>query len=335
VGSLNTENFTYGELDKSLNLHTGGFNTFLDTYLENQNDEKMLPKFVVNSRSMNNKVGKMFDLLGEIIIKTKYMDKDRLKAVLTRHQSRIEANIKRNGFGYTRTRLFSYFSNSGMFDEITGGIEYSWFIKELMKEYDQNADQISANLLKTATALFNRENLITSFTCAESDVSKFTEAFKSFAEDLPTEKMSYQTWKFDLKNLNEGFLTASKVQYVLKGYDYKKLGYKWDGKMRVLRQVLSTDWLHNQVRVIGGAYGGFSLFFPNGRVYFASYRDPNLKKTLENYDASSKYLREFKADETDMTRFIIGTIARMDRPLTPSQKGNLAVQRYIEKTTLN
>ena len=82
-------------------------------------------------------------------------------------------------------------------------------------------------------------------------------------------------------------------------------------------------------------YGGFSLFFPNGRVYFASYRDPNLKKTLENYDASSKYLREFKADETDMTRFIIGTIARMDRPLTPSQKGNLAVQRYIEKTTLN
>ena len=34
-----------------------------------------------------------------------------------------------------------------------------------------------------------------------------------------------------------------------------------------------------------------------------------------------------------MTRFIIGTIARMDRPLTPSQKGELAVRRYFYKTT--
>ena len=333
LGSMNTENYSYGDLDKSLNLDTGGFRTFLDDYLENQNDDKMLPKFIVESKSMNDKVEKMFELIGEIVNHTKYMDKDRLKAVLTRHQSRIDANIKRNGFGYTRTRLFSYFSNAGMFDEKTGGIEYYWFISELIKTFDQNADQISAKLLQTAQLLFNRKNLVVSTTCAESDISGFVDAFEDFAETLPDKELSYQKWKFDLKNLKEGFLTASKVQYVLKGYDFKKLGYEWNGKMYVLRQVLSTDWLQNQVRVIGGAYGGFSLFYPNGNVYFASYRDPNLKETLDNYDGSPDYLRQFNADEKDMTRFIIGTIARMDRPLTPSAKGNLAVRRYFEKTT--
>jgi len=323
LGSLNTENYNYGDLDKSLNLHTGGFRTFLQSFVENQNDEKMLPKFVIDSKSMNDKVEKMFELIGEIVNHTKYMDKDRLKAVLTRHQSRIDANIKRNGFGYTRTRLFSYFSNTGIFDEKTGGIEYYWFITELMKTFDQNAERISSKLVQTANMLFSSKNLVVSTTCAESDISEFDDAFVDFAETLPDKEVSYQTWKFDLNNLKEGFLTASKVQYVLKGYDFKKLGYEWDGKMHVLRQVLSTDWLQNQVRVIGGAYGGFSLFYPNGNVYFASYRDPNLKETLDNYDASPSFLRQFNVDEKDMTRFIIGTIARMDRPLTPSAKGNL------------
>ena len=128
-------------------------------------------------------------------------------------------------------------------------------------------------------------------------------------------------------------LAASKVQYVIKGYDYKKLGYKWNGKMRVLSQILSSDYLQNQIRVIGGAYGGFCSFGSTGQVYFASYRDPNLKETLKNFDAAPEYLSNFKADDKEMLRYIIGTIARIDRPLTPSQKGNAAVQNYFQKTT--
>jgi Zn-dependent M16 (insulinase) family peptidase len=64
-----------------------------------------------------------------------------------------------------------------------------------------------------------------------------------------------------------------------------------------------------------------------------SYRDPNLKETLNNYDSTTVYLDKFKADDLAMTRYIIGTISRIDRPRTPSQKGKLAMQYYFEKTT--
>ena len=103
--------------------------------------------------------------------------------------------------------------------------------------------------------------------------------------------------------------------------------------MRVLNQVLSRDYLQNTIRVIGGAYGGFSSFSENGQVYFASYRDPNLTETLENYRASTDFIKEFEADDEAMTRFIIGTVARMDRPLTPSEKGNVAVRYHLEGVT--
>ena len=135
----------------------------------------------------------------------------------------------------------------------------------------------------------------------------------------------------ECREKNEGFLTASKVQYVLKGFDYKKLGYNWSGKMLVLSQILSTDWLQTQIRVVGGAYGGWSTFTPGGVAFFASYRDPNLKETIANYDSTPGYLTKFEADDKEMTRYIIGTIAGLDRPLTPSEKGDVAVKYFIEK----
>jgi Zn-dependent M16 (insulinase) family peptidase len=111
------------------------------------------------------------------------------------------------------------------------------------------------------------------------------------------------------------------------------LGYQWNGKMRVLNQILSSDWLQNQVRVIGGAYGGFSSIAPNGQIMFHSYRDPNLKETIENYNAIPQYLEKLEVNEKEMTRYILGTIADVDNPLTPSQKGDVAVRYALEKTS--
>jgi len=162
----------------------------------------------------------------------------------------------------------------------------------------------------------------------------FSAGFENLAGSLPEGEDQIAEWKFDFANKNEGLLTASKVQYVIKVYNLKKLGYEWDGKMRVLNQILSRDWLQNQIRVIGGAYGAFCGFSPSGDVFFASYRDPNLKETLENYDATPGFLHDFEADKKAMTRFLIGTISGMDRPLTASQKGDIAIQRYFEKTTI-
>ena len=63
------------------------------------------------------------------------------------------------------------------------------------------------------------------------------------------------------------------------------------------------------------------------------YRDPNLKETLETYGKTPEFLNNFEADEKTMTRFIIGTVSDLDQPRTASQKGDIAVQYYFEKTT--
>ncbi len=333
LGSMSTENYTYGELDNELNIHTGGFSASLNSYLVNWDDNQLMPKVIISSKAMHNKVEKMYELIAEVVNKSRYSDTDRLKAVLTRHQSRLEQNVTRNGFAYAQRRQASYYSQDGMFDELTGGMAYYWFITRLSQDFDAMQDDIIKNLARTADLLFSKNNLVAALTCSEEDLDGSKEALMEMIPSLPTEKAEILAWNLEPVKKNEGLLAASKVQYVIKGYDFKKLGYQYNGKMRVLQQVLSRDWLQNRIRVIGGAYGGFARFSPTGQVIFGSYRDPNLIETLENFDATPGFLHEFDADETTMTRFIIGTIAGMDRPLTPSQKGDRAVQRFFEKTT--
>ena len=333
LGMMSTEKYTYGDLNRNLNIHLGGFSTSLNTYLENNDDSKIIPMFMVTSKMMNAKNDKMFELALEVILKSKFSDTARLKEVLARLQSQTESSLKRNGYNVALRRLPSYYSNEGMFNELTNGLEYYWFLTNLLKSFDNNASQITENLTKIAQLLFVKENLLSSVTCGKNDLNAYTKGLVDFSKRLAAEKPQYNTWQFDLDKKNEGILTASKVQFVLTGYNFKKLGYSWNGNMRVLNQILSTDYLHNQIRVIGGAYGGFCSFSSDGMVSFSSYRDPNLKSTIDVYNGIPDYLSKFNTDEKSMTRYIIGTISGIDQPRTPQQKGGAAFSYYFTKRT--
>jgi presequence protease len=330
---LNTDNYTYADLNKELNIHTGMFNASLPSWLEERDDDKLIPKLEVTSKAMGDKVQKMFDLTAEIINHTKYCDTERLETVLEKHQAQLDANVKRNGYMYAARRQGSYISKRGLYRELTGGLDYYWFVTELVKQFKEDPQAVCEKLQKTADILFVKGNLMVATTCTNDQLPAFTDALGTLIDALPADEVTLSEWNLDPVALNEGILAPSKVQYVVEGADYTDLGYQWNGNMRVLSQILSTDYLQTRIRVMGGAYGGWSSISSYGTATFNSYRDPNLKETLENYAGIPAYLEGLEADETEMTRYIIGTIAGIDSPLTPSQKGERAVNYYFTGTT--
>ncbi|HMA62271.1 MAG TPA: insulinase family protein [bacterium] len=329
LGKLNTENYNYGELDNQLNMHTGGFSTYLTSYLADNDDDKLRPKIVVSSKATNDKSQKMLELTSEILTRSKIDDKKRLKTLLTRYQARQYAKVMRSGMQLALTRVSSYYSKYGQLREMTAGYSYYRFITDLTENYDQNYDQIVSNLKDVAKLVFNKNNLVSAITCTNKDLKNYNQDLPILVSKLDDDPVNYREWNFEFDKKNEGLMTPSEVQYVVKAYDFKDLGYDYNGKMRVLNQILSRDWLTQQLRVIGGAYGGFAGFSRRGNVYFASYRDPNLKKTLDNIDQSPEFLKKFDPSEDEMTRFIIGTISKIDEPLSPSQEGSTALKYYM------
>ena len=161
---------------------------------------------------------------------------------------------------------------------------------------------------------------------------------KAAAEDLQT--ASEKTDKLlafypvpELEKCSEGFKTAAKIQYVARSGNYRKEGYTYTGAMRVLRTIMSYEYLWNQVRVVGGAYGCSGSFSRSGDVVFASYRDPHLKRTSEVYEGIPAWLESFSVDERDMTKYVIGTMSDMDIPLSPRAMGSRSFSSYIENIT--
>ena len=97
--------------------------------------------------------------------------------------------------------------------------------------------------------------------------------------------------------------------------------------------ILGYEYLWTNVRVKGGAYGCMCNFGKAGDSYFVSYRDPNLKKTMDTFEKTGDYLRSFTADERTMTKYIIGAISDLDIPMNPSAKGSRSSSAYLTNQT--
>ena len=154
LGKFDTENYTYGEIDNELNIHTGAFSSSISTYNAGRDDSEIIPKFVIQSKSVSDKTGKMLELAAEIISTTDFSDKDRLKTLMIRHLAEIDANVKNNGLNYAAQRMFSYFSHTGVCNEMMSGLEYYWFISDLVNNFDERADEIITNLADLSASLF-------------------------------------------------------------------------------------------------------------------------------------------------------------------------------------
>jgi Zn-dependent M16 (insulinase) family peptidase len=151
-------------------------------------------------------------------------------------------------------------------------------------------------------------------------------ACKAKLFDMPTDK---KTLDIQPTAYNEGFRTSGQVQYVCRCGNFKEKGLPYHGALRVLKVMMGYDYLWLNVRVKGGAYGCMCNFQKTGESYFVSYRDPNLAETLSVYANAAEYIRNFKADERTMTKYIIGAISDKDTPLTPQAKGVRSMTAYF------
>jgi hypothetical protein len=330
LGKVATQEYDYAELSNEINIHTGGIGCDVTVYTENENDEKYLSKFLVKGKSLVEKLPNLFKLFEQIIAHSCFDNSKRMQELVQEIKSNWDMNLFRRGQQLATNRVLSYFSPIAQYNEV-GMLQFYNFIADLEANFATRSTELYSNLEQVAKLIFNKENLLISVTAEEENYSKFKKCFSDFHACLTSNKVLAEQYNLAATQCNEGLMTAGKVQYVVKGANFRKLGYSYHGSLKVLETILRYDYLWTRVRVQGGAYGGFAKFERNGNMVFGSYRDPNLKETLVVYDETSAYLRKFAVDQREMTKYIIGTMSQVDTPLTPSQKGERATNQYIRK----
>jgi len=333
LGQIDTKNYSYGDLDNQIAIHTGNLDFSVYTYMKDSAPDQPLPKLEVDAKVLPGKTTKLMELIGEIISNSQFTDDKRLKELITQYASRMQMFLRQAGLELARSRFISYLSPYGQCQELFQGLSYAHFITNIARNYDTQAEEIKANLQKVFSLLFNKDQKLVGITCSDTDYPKFKENLPILLKSLGKETPKPVTYSFNLQPENEGLQAASRVQYVVKGYDFKQLGYKYSGKYRVLAQILNRDYLQRKIRIIGGAYGRGASFPRFGISYVYSYRDPQLEKTLEAFDQAAEYIKNFEADPRDFTRFILGTINGTEPQRSPEEKGTTAFTNYIEGIT--
>lgn len=350
LGMIDTTHFEYGELFNEINVHTGGIGTSLELYpdVTKAKEKEFRATFEIKGKALYPKQDVLFSMMREILMESKLDDEKRLKEILSMLKSRLQMSFLSSGHTTAALRALSYASPLSKFKDDTDGIGYYQAVKEIEERFEEKKNMLTANLQEIARHIFRADNLMVSYTSAqegleivEAEIRKLKgtlydsigEASGVGAEGTVGVDWSSSRCVLHCTKRNEGFKTSSKVQYVARVGNFIDGGAEYDGALQILKVILSYDYLWQNIRVKGGAYGCMCNFNRIGESYLISYRDPNLERTMEVYKGIVDYLKHFTVDERDMNKYIIGTISNIDRPMNPSAKGDRSMNLYMNHVT--
>lgn len=332
LGYVDTERHSYGDLSSEIFLNSGGV-TFSVTSYPDLKTGGFTGVFAASARVLYEKLDFGFEILSEIFTESVLDDEKRLKEILNEAKSKGQMKLMGSGHTAAVARATSYFSDTSFFNDLTGGIGFYQCLEKWVRDFDAEKQNIIDGLKRVIHALLTVENMTISYTADEKGFAYLPEAMKKLEHALPTGSKKTYEFKAPKGNRNEGFTSSSKVNYVARCGTFAGSGYSYTGALRILRIMLSYDYLWINIRVKGGAYGCMSSIGRSGEGYFVSYRDPNVKESDEIYQGIPEYLENFDADERDMTKYVIGTISDMDTPLTPSLKGSRGLSAWYSGVT--
>lgn len=333
LGLVSTEKYSYTDLANATNIYTGGISTGTASHPDIKDRNNFVFKFEVKLKVLEKNLDKALELMEQMLLSSDFTDTKRLGELVAQIKARLQANLSSSGHLVAAMRSMSSFSRYALYQDELKGVAFYRSICRIEKELSESPKNVSDKLAAIAKKLFARNRMLISFTGnneaygnAKPSLEKVIAGFDKMSVIGNQAEVHFNTAK-------EAFIDASQIQYVAKTGDFICEGYEYTGALRLLRIILSYDYLWINVRVKGGAYGCMNTFLRSGESYFVSYRDPNLSDTLDVYDRIPEYIKSFSPDERDMTKYIIGTFSALDTPMNPEAKGSRSLSAYLEGIT--
>lgn len=333
LGLVSTEKYSYTDLANATNIYTGGISTGTASHPDIKDRNNFVFKFEVKLKVLEKNLDKALELMEQMLLSSDFTDTKRLGELVAQIKARLQANLSSSGHLVAAMRSMSSFSRYALYQDELKGVAFYRSICRIEKELSESPKSVSDKLAAIAKKLFARNRMLISFTGnneaygnAKPSLEKVIAGFNKMSAMGNQAEVHFNTAK-------EAFIDASQIQYVAKTGDFICEGYEYTGALRLLRIILSYDYLWINVRVKGGAYGCMNTFLRSGESYFVSYRDPNLSDTLDVYDRIPEYIKSFSPDERDMTKYIIGTFSALDTPMNPEAKGSRSLSAYLEGIT--
>ncbi|MBR3276222.1 MAG: insulinase family protein [Eubacterium sp.] len=326
LGSVSTARYGYNALFNHINARTGGISCGLQAFTRKGQED--LRVFGVRSKYLYGETAFLFEMIKEILFTSVLDDEKRLYEILSSVKAQLSAFLPASGHTTAVGIAQAGLTPMGGWQERIGGYAYYRFIDGLSAHFDERKEELIRILKEICSRVFTRENLVADITAEKEGLEKLKAEAESFAAALPEKCEEKGGFVWEKSDCRKAVKTAGQVQFAAAAGNFRQKGYEYTGALRVLKPILSFDYLWTNLRVKGGAYGCMSAFRRTGEAMLVSYRDPHLAATYDVYKGIPAFLESFEADERTMTGYIISAISKLDTPMNPSAKGALAVNAW-------
>ncbi|MCF7816940.1 MAG: insulinase family protein [Kiritimatiellales bacterium] len=327
---MGTKDEDYVALSQRIAKKTGGI--YGTPFLSAMDDSKTgITRFFLRGKCMIDQTHELLDILHDILLEPDLANKERFKQLVLEHKSEMETAIVPRGHSAVMTRLKAHYNEASWVSEQMGGVEALFFIRKLADEVDNDWPAVSARLERIRLTLLERQHVVVNITVDKAALPGVLRSLEGFIEKLPdTGTFTAKNWTPTTLPKSEALTAPSRVNYVGCAANLYDAGYTMHGSALVITRYLQTAWLWEKIRVQGGAYGGMCSFDQrSGTFVFASYRDPNLKNSLDIYKGTGDYLKNLVLSEDELTRALIGAIGQLDAYQLPDAKGYSSAMRYL------
>lgn len=324
--NLDTENYDYSSLNKKILLSTGGISTNINQYPVKDSDE-IRRRFTVSTKLFTENIKEAKEVLVEVLKNTKFDNDGRLKEIILEIKASHEISLLQRAHQLMMNRASSNHNEFYKYGEYLNGIEYIRFIKEVSK---MDMVQVGQKLEDIYNRLLSRNGLVINIgsTFQNEDLEN---QLDDLANQLPYTEFEGQKFEFTESKISEGFATSADVNYVSYG---NSLAMDYDSKFLVLNNLVSNEFLYSEIRAKNGAYGAGMTTSKVGNFATYSYRDPNLEKTIATYNNIPNFLDDLHLEDGDLLPFIIGSVGKMDPPLTERAKSLLDLSMYLKGSSM-
>lgn len=308
-GSLPTSKSTAAEIQRRVTGILGSISYNVNVFSTKGVKDKCKPYFSVKARFLEKNTAEALSLISEIITDTQFTDNAAICELLKQTDEDFKQNILSNGHSYSMSRVRASLSAESAVAELVSGYEGYKRLHAAL-----NAPE---KLIADINALSKRIICSARLTASITDSSNIS--IGSIINSLPNgtasacEEMCY-TLKVPEK---QGIIIPSGISYTAMAFPDNSAD---DAVSNVLFRALSLEYLWNEVRVKGGAYGTGAIISPSGEQSFFSYRDPSPKATIGIYHKSADFTAEYCKNDPDITQYIISSVAKNEPLLSDGNK---------------
>ncbi len=315
---LPTREHSAEELD---NLLAGklGFLSFTTEVMTQPDVDGVRPYLLVSAGALSEKIDALASLPREVWSSTLLLDADadRVRDVLTQIRIGLEQGFINNGHSAALGRAMSYSSPSAVVREQLSGVDFYLFLRDLLDHFDERLDDLRAKLTELADRIFVADGCMASFTGSDEDFDAYWDAAGNLGLGAGDGAGRDALVVPAPRDRHEAFVIPSDICFAARACDPRRLGLDVTGAWAVAANALSYDYLWNEIRVKGGAYGCGFRAAGERQTAFYTYRDPAIDPSIERVARAGEWLGCFEPDEAAFEGFIVSCVSGMDAPVKP------------------